>query len=102
MRCLHAKRILATLLVVCILAVSGLASAQSITHESKHAHHQKSTHSTVLCSWLCAAGQVHDGTAAPTLVEQSPIALSSYVDYLLTPQITLGSAASRGPPHSAI
>lgn len=101
MSCIHAKRILAVLLVFCILVVSGLASAQSITHDSEHAHHQKATHGTVLCSWMCAAGQVHDGTAAPALIEQAPVVLSQYAAYLFVPQITLDSAASRGPPYTS-
>ena len=54
------QRSLACLLVVSLLVIGGFASAQSLTHESQHAHHQKATHGTVLCSWMCAAGQVLD------------------------------------------
>lgn len=94
----HATRVLAALLVLCILVVGGLASAQSITHESHHAHHQKATHGTVLCSWMCAAGQVLDGHEAPYLIEQSPVVLSDNTTFLFIPHTTLDSAASRGPP----
>lgn len=93
-----ATRALAALLVLCILVVGGLASAQSITHESHHAHHQKATHGTVLCSWMCAAGQVLDGQAAPYLIEQSPVVLSENPAFLFVPHIALDSATSRGPP----
>ena len=60
------QRSLACLLILCILAISGIASAQSLRHDTQHSHHQKSTHSTVLCSWMCAAGQA--GEAATVLI----------------------------------
>jgi len=92
------QRALAILLVLCMLAVGGLASAQSITHGSHHAHHQKATHGTVLCSWMCAAGQVLDGTATPFLIEQSPVSLNDFDAYQALLVVTLDSATSRGPP----
>jgi hypothetical protein len=52
------------LLIFAILGVSGLASAQTVLHDSHHAHHQAATHGTALCSWLCAAGQIHDASVA--------------------------------------
>lgn len=102
MHTMHARRVLAVLLALCLLIVSGLASAQSITHESQHAHHQKATHSTVLCSWMCAAGHVHDGTAALVLVEQPPISFFESVGNVFLPCVTLDSAASRGPPPASM
>jgi hypothetical protein len=98
MHVIQARRILAVLLILCLLAVSGLASAQSITHESQHAHHQKATHSTVLCTWMCAAGHVHDGTAAPVLIEQPLVSLFESVRHAFVPCVTLDSMPSRGPP----
>lgn len=92
------RRVLAALLVLCILVVGGFASAQSIAHESHHAHHQKAAHSTVLCSWMCAAGQVLDGSAAPSLIERSPVTLSDNATFQFIPHISLDSATSRGPP----
>jgi hypothetical protein len=80
------QRVLAVFLVLGILVTGGLASAQSIAHESHHSHHQKATHGTVLCSWMCAAGQGLGGDVAPSvlrvtageLVEQSiPQVISS-------------------------
>ena len=96
------KQSLAVLLVLCLITVGGLASAQSISHESHHAHHHKAAHATVLCNWMCAAGQVLDTVAAPALVERSPISgvefralsdRSSYFSSLL---------ASRGPPSASL
>lgn len=97
---LRAKQAVAALLVFCVLVVGGLASAQSITHESHHAHHQKATHGTVLCSWMCAAGQVLDGASAPDLIERSPVTIADESVFLFTPQIVLDSPTSRGPPFS--
>jgi hypothetical protein len=95
---LTAKRTLATFLVLAVLVVGGLASAQSITHESHHAHHQKATHGTVLCSWLCAAGQALDGISAPDLIERSPIASSDLSISLFVSQPTFDTTTSRAPP----
>jgi hypothetical protein len=92
------KQSLAVLLVLCLLAVGGLASAQSISHESHHAHHHKATHSTVLCTWMCAAGQVLDTVTAPALVERTPIFL---LEPWSTSECDLSVSSpfvSRGPP----
>ncbi|HSA65745.1 MAG TPA: hypothetical protein VLE25_13735 [Nitrospira sp.] len=92
------KESLAVLLVFCLLAVGGLASAQSISHETHHARHHKATHSTVLCTWMCAAGQVLDTVTAPTLVERSPI---SRVEPSAVPEFSSNFPSlfvSRGPP----
>jgi len=97
-----ARKSIACLLVLCVLVVGGLASAQALTHESHHAHHQKSTHSTILCSWMCAAGQVLDGTAVPCLVGQSPVACVEQSAFQSVPHVTLESVTSRGPPSSSI
>lgn len=98
MRLTQARRVLAVLLVLCLLVVGGLASAQSITHESHHAHHQKATHGTVLCSWMCAAGQVLDGSAAPYLIEQSPVVLFDHRPFPFIPHVAIDSPTTRGPP----
>jgi len=98
MRRLQIKRAVAVLLVVCLLVVGGLASAQSITHESHHAHHQKATHGTVLCSWMCAAGQILDAGAAPMLIEQPPVSLPESAAYLFVPHTAPDNITSRGPP----
>jgi|DewCreStandDraft_4_1066084.scaffolds.fasta_scaffold143910_2 hypothetical protein len=98
MNCLRAKQAVATLLVFCVLVVGGLASTQSIAHEWHHAHHQKATHGTVLCSWLCAAGQALDGISAPNLIERSPSASPDLAISLFVPQPTFDVTTSRAPP----
>lgn len=97
------RRFLVSLLVVCILVVGGLASAQSISHESHHnQHHQKATHSTSLCTWMCAAGNVLDNGTTPYLLDLAPVAwLESFVvaSILNSP---LPYSAYRGPPVTSI
>jgi hypothetical protein len=92
------KQSLAVLLVLCLLAVGGLASAQSISHESHHAHHHKATHGTVLCNWMCAAGQA--GEAATVLVP-SDVVPYEFVELRFEADLqhTFSSpVATRGPP----
>jgi hypothetical protein len=95
---IHAKRALAGLLVLCILVVGGLASAQSITHESHHAHHQAATHGTVLCSWMCAAGTVLDTAVVPFQAELSLIALITFPQSAHPSIEVCQTSASRAPP----
>ena len=93
---------IALLLVLCIVGISGIASAQTVLHDSHHAHHQAATHGTVLCSWMCAAGQVLDSIATPSLVEQLPAARAEQPAVQSVPVVTLDIATSRGPPSSSI
>ena len=92
------QRTLTCLLVICILMVGGLASAQSIAHESHHAHHQKATHATVLCTWMCAAGQASETATvflfqdATTHESVEPIS-PNFVATVFSTSLT-----TRGPP----
>jgi hypothetical protein len=86
------------LLVLCVLSVGGLAQAQLVEHAGHHAHHKAATHGTVLCSWMCAAGQA--GEAATLLVPLEVIP-HEFVELTSTDQVpTIFSIilASRGPP----
>jgi len=95
---IHAKRALAALLVLCILVVGGFASAQSITHEPQHAHHQKATHGTVLCSWTCAAGVVLDSAVVTFQAELGPIALITPPNSAQPSIEACQTSSSRAPP----
>jgi len=92
------KQSLALLLVLCLLAVGGLASAQSISHESHHAHHHKAAHATVLCNWMCAAGQAGEAT---TVLVPSDVSPYEFVELRFEADLqnTFSSPVStRGPP----
>jgi len=96
------KQSVAIVLVLCLLAVGGLASAQSISHESHHAHHHKAAHGTVLCTWMCAAGQVLDTVTGPSLVERASISRVELVA-LPAPSSNFSSLlVSRGPPTNPV
>ena len=95
---IHAKRALAVLLVLSMLVVGGLASAQSITHEPHHAHHQKATHGTVLCSWMCATGTVLDTAVVTFQAELSPIALITFPSSTPPSIEVCQTSSSRAPP----
>ena len=46
-------------LVFCFLLVGSIFASQSAAHSLGHAHHHDATtHATLLCSWVCAAGEV--------------------------------------------
>lgn len=91
-------QVLACALVLCILAVGGFASAQSIAHESQHSHHQKSTHSTVLCTWMCAAGQTHDASFAAFEHELNVVAFLEPLDLVSHRDASLILFSTRAPP----
>ncbi len=69
------RKFLSIFIVLCILAIGGIAQAQSAEHAGHHAQHQAATHGTVLCSWMCAAGTVLDSEVVVIRAHRSRIAL---------------------------
>jgi hypothetical protein len=104
-RCENEKamsRIAARTIVWCLfgslLLLSGLMYPLTVPHAAHHAHHNAATHATVLCNWMCAAGQAVDGPAAQI---QSHLTLLSFSDHPGSddPGREAGSLPlSRGPP----
>ena len=46
-------------LVSCLLLLGAIFAGQSAAHSLHHAHHHDATtHATLLCSWVCSAGEV--------------------------------------------
>src|SRR5215831_18119147 len=92
------RKVLSILLILCILAVGGLAQAQAAEHAGHHAQHQSATHGTLLCSWMCAAGTVLDSAVVLIQVEQSPNAFIPLTQSS-TPSIEIPwTSPSRPPP----
>jgi hypothetical protein len=91
-------RFLSILLVLCVLSVGGLAQAQSVEHAGHHAHHQAATHSTVLCSWMCAAGTVLDSAVVVVPVELGSVALVSLPHSTIPLIDQCRISPSRAPP----
>jgi hypothetical protein len=92
------KQVLVSLLVLCILVIGGLASAQALPHEYHHSHHQKATHGTVFCSWLCAAGQAGEATGLYVADGAAPYRLVEPVSAGHAPTVSSSVIATRGPP----
>lgn len=85
-------------LIVCVLAVGGLAQLQAAEHAGHHAQHQTATHGTLLCSWMCAAGTVLDSDIVLIQIERNPIALIP-LPQSPNPSIQFCQASSsRAPP----
>jgi len=41
------QTLVAVLVILCVVGISGVASAQSVLHENQHSHHQASGHTWV-------------------------------------------------------
>jgi hypothetical protein len=96
------RRFLSISLILCVLAVGGLAQAQAAEHAGHHAQHQAATHGTLLCSWMCAAGTVLDSDVVLIQAERSPVALIPIPhssDVISAPSRI---ASSRAPPSCAL
>ena len=92
------RKFLSVALVLCVLAVGGLAQAQAAEHAGHHAQHESATHGTLLCSWMCAAGTVVDTAAVLVQSEPSPIAIVTHSHPILAPAECPHSSSSRAPP----
>ena len=95
---IHTKRALAVLLVLCMLAVGGLAQAQLVEHAAQHTHHHAATHGTVLCSWMCAAGEVLGSAVVTFQAELSPVALITFPNSAQASIKACQTSPSRAPP----
>ncbi len=93
---------ISVLLILCVLAVGGLAQAQAAEHAGHHAQHQTTTHGTLLCSWMCAAGTILDSEVVLIQAERNPVAIAPTTDsrefFSQPPRIS----PSRGPPSSSL
>ncbi|MDR4502874.1 MAG: hypothetical protein MRJ96_15630 [Nitrospirales bacterium] len=45
-------------LLACFMFVSSALSSQAADHSTHHTHHKASTHTSNICSWMCAAGHI--------------------------------------------
>jgi hypothetical protein len=89
-------------LAVCLLLVSGMAYPQTVAHAGHHAHHTAKTHASALCSWMCAAGQVFEGTAIILQSDRSPVGFTSLVTVSEPTSVTHSTTPSRGPPSLSV
>ena len=87
---------------VCLLLLSGLAYPQTVAHAGHHAQHTAKTHASALCSWMCAAGQVFEGTTVVLLSERSPVGFASPITVSEPTSVTHLITPSRGPPSLSV
>lgn len=85
-------------LAVCLLVLSGMMYPQTVAHAAHHAHHKAATHSTALCTWMCAAGQAQETVSFNFQAEWEAVHL---VDSFIAPQpiqLHFSTPTTRGPP----
>lgn len=84
--------------LICFLVMSGVVSSQAAAHSLHHIHHNAATHSTVLCSLMCAAGQVVS-VAEPVFDTQLTVLHAIEVSFVHPVTLTVPTLRySRGPP----
>ncbi len=84
--------------LACFLVMSGMVSSHAAAHSLHHVHHNAATHSTILCSLMCAAGQVVS-VAEP--VFDAPLTVLHAIEASIVHPVTLTVPTlhfSRGPP----
>ncbi|MBI4000680.1 MAG: hypothetical protein HY348_02715 [Nitrospira defluvii] len=89
---------ISVVLTLCLVALQGLVYPQVMEHASQHAHHGAGVHSTVLCSWMCAAGQDLDTASVLFQVGDPPNGVADHVVFESLPLESSTARTSRGPP----
>lgn len=89
-------------LTVCLLLLSGLAYPQTVAHAGHHAHHTAKTHASVLCSWMCAAGQVFETGTVIIPSDRTPVGVASVQTVSEPTSAVHRTASSRGPPFLSV
>ncbi|MSQ76895.1 MAG: hypothetical protein EXR97_00370 [Nitrospiraceae bacterium] len=95
-------RSVAVSVAVCLLLVSGLAYPQTVAHAGHHAQHTAKTHASALCSWMCAAGQVFEGTTVVLQSDRSPVGFASLITVSEPTSVTRLAIPFRGPPSLSV
>ena len=89
-------------LAVCLLLLSGLAYPQTVAHAGHHAHHTAKTHASVICSWMCAAGQVFEAATVVIQSDRNPVGVTSLPGVSEPTSAVHRIASSRGPPSLSV
>lgn len=89
-------------LALCLLLLSGLAYPQTVAHAGQHAHHTAKTHASVICSWMCAAGQVFEAATVVIQSDRNPVGVTSLLAVSEPTSIDHRAASSRGPPSLSV
>lgn len=84
--------------LACFLVMSGVVSSQAAAHSLHHVHHNAATHSTILCSLMCAAGHVVSGVEP---VFDAPLTILHALEVSSVDPVAITVPTlrfSRGPP----
>ncbi len=94
------SRTLLTLVVLTsFFVMSGVVSSQTAAHSLHHIHHNAATHSNILCSLMCAAGQAVN---VDEPVFNAPLTILQALDVSIVHPVRLTVPTlrfSRGPPN---
>lgn len=96
------QRIALVSLAICPLLLSSVAAVKAVEHSVQHEHHQAAAHATILCSWMCTAGQAVE---SPPVGPQLYAMLLELVEPLLCQELLNHDAVafpSRSPPWYAV
>lgn len=91
-------RLIAVGVAVCLLVLSGLMYPQTVAHAAHHAHHKAATHSTALCTWMCAAGQAQESVSFNFRIDTEPVRPVESVLIRQPIDLSFTALATRGPP----
>ena len=92
------QRLTVGVLAVWLVLLGAVAYPQLTAHAAHHAHHDASTHSTVLCSWLCMAADAGEGTSVHlTPIEQVDVIEQEFLEPQIRAVLTV-HPPSRAPP----
>jgi len=92
------QRIVAIGLALCLLTLSGVMYPQTVAHAAHHAHHKSATHSTALCTWMCAAGQAQESVSFHFQVETEIFHPVDHLNLHAPIEALFTFLATRGPP----
>lgn len=92
------RNLVAWVLIWCLLLIGALAYPQAVAHATNHAHHQAATHSSVLCSWMCAAGQMLAAIQPTPQVRVDVLVFDLPIIFEEPSSQAVESPTSRGPP----
>lgn len=91
-------RILAVGLALCLLILSAVMYPQTVAHAAHHAHHKAATHSTALCTWMCAAGQAQEHISFYFQIEMEVASLDDAFIARQPIELHVVALTTRGPP----
>ncbi len=91
-------RIVAVGLALGLLILSGVMYPQTVAHAAHHAHHKAATHSTALCTWMCAAGQAQEHVSFNFQIEMEAASLDDEFIARQLIELHLIAPTTRGPP----